>query len=82
MAGEAADPQAPLLGEWETVKPPLADAWVGNVEKPSCCGQRGLLGLLRGKSRYVHGENECQTPLKNWPIYYVVIYTHYTTWGL
>ncbi|GLD49800.1 afadin, partial [Lates japonicus] len=47
VAGEAADPQAPLLGECETVKPPLADAWVGNVEKPSCCGQRGLLGLLR-----------------------------------
>ena len=58
-------PAGPHLGEWETIGLPPADTWLWKCWKPSCCGQRGLLGLLGGKSPYVQGENGCQTPLKN-----------------
>lgn len=49
VAGEAADPQGL---SWVNVDPIAAAGWhLGRAcWKPSCCGQRGLLGLLRGKS--------------------------------
>lgn len=67
-------PVGPLLGELFTVKLPLGSETL----EASCGGQRGWLGSLRGKPPYVRGENQCQTPLKNPAIYYVVIYTHPT----